>query len=181
LIELAGDAPLNEDLHPRVELWAPRAELGPLTGTDNLERVLALRRAWPPGFVTHPDAATLDRYRTASAGFGDALAHYLHGEAGLRRQLVSGPASAPAPTRELLTPHLAAYLREPAFLPARPRLYAAAEADPVLAEWLLPAMIERTPAEPRAHQAWLAHLARIGDQARFEAAAAIWRERQAKP
>lgn len=181
LIELAGDAPINDDLHPRVELWAPRAELGALTGTDNLERVLALRRAWPPGFVTSPDPAALARYQAASASFGDALAHYLHGEAALRRQLAGAPSSAPAWTRELLTHYLAAYLREPSFLPARPRLYAAAQADPALAEWLLPAMIQRTPQEPRAHQAWLAHLARINDQARFDAAAAVWRELEAPP
>ena len=65
---------------------------------------------------------------------------------------------------------IAAYLREPEFLPARPRLYAAAEADPALAERILPAMLERTPDEPRVHRAWLAHLARVGDQTRLQAA-----------
>ncbi|PRP96177.1 spermidine synthase [Enhygromyxa salina] len=176
LIELAGDAPINDDLHPRVELLAPRAELGPLTGADNLERLLTQRRAWPDGFVTDPDPAALARYRAATAGFADALAHYLQGELALRRRLASAPSTAPVFTRELLAPYLAAYLREPAFLPARPRLFAAAEADPILAEWLLPAMLERTPNHRRAHQAWLAHLARIHDQPRLDVALAAWRE-----
>ncbi|WP_052547453.1 hypothetical protein [Enhygromyxa salina] len=176
LLELAGDAPINDDLHPRVELWAPRAKLGPLTGADNLERLLGSRRAWPDGFMTDPDPAKLARFRSATASFADALAHYLAGEIALRRQLAAAPSSAPMWTRALAAPYLAAYLREPAFLPARPRLYAAAEADPALAEWLLPAMIQRTPAEPRAHQAWLAHLVRINDQARLDAATAVLRE-----
>jgi spermidine synthase len=33
-------------------------------------------------------------------------------------------------------------------------------------------MIQRTPTEARAHRAWLAHLGRIGDRVRFEAALA---------
>jgi spermidine synthase len=167
LVELAGDAPLNDDLHPRIDLWAPKIHLGPLLGADNLARVLALRRPWPPSLVHDGDPERLASYRTASLTFADALEHYLHGELAAHRRVVAGE---PALTREVLAHHLAAYQREPAFLPARPRLYAAAEADPALAEWLLPAMIERTPNEARAHRAWLAHLARIGDRPRFEAA-----------
>jgi hypothetical protein len=33
-------------------------------------------------------------------------------------------------------------------------------------------MIERTPNDARAHRAWLAHLARVGDRVRFEVALA---------
>jgi spermidine synthase len=169
LIELAGDAPLNDDLHPRIDLWAPKIRLGPLLGADNLERVLAGRQPWPPSLVSASDPERLASYRKASLAFAEALEHYLHGELAAHRSIVAGE---PPHTREVLAHHLAAYLREPAFLPARPRLYAAAEADPALAEWLLPAMIDRTPNEPRAHRAWLAHLARIGDRARFELALA---------
>jgi spermidine synthase len=169
LIELAGGVPINDDLHPRIDLWAPKISLGPLLGAENLERVLTLRRPWPPSLVYADDPERLASYRAASLAFADALEHYLHGELAAQRRIVAGE---PAHTREVLAHHLAAYQREPAFLPARPRLYAAAEADPTLAEWLLPAMIERTPNETRAHRAWLAHLARIGDQARFEVALA---------
>jgi spermidine synthase len=167
LIELAGDAPLNDDLHPRIDLWAPKIRLGPLLGADNLERVLARRQPWPSSLLYDDDPERLASYRTSSLAFADALEHYLHGELAAHRCIVAGE---PAHTREVLAHHLAAYQREPEFLPARPRLYAAAEADPALAEWLLPAMIERTPNEPRVHRAWLAHLARIGDRARFEVA-----------
>jgi spermidine synthase len=167
LVELAGDAPLNDDLHPRIDLWAPKIRLGPLLGADNLERVLARRRPWPASLVHADDPARLASYRQASLAFADALEHYLHGELAAHRRIVAGD---PPHVREVLEHHLAAYRREPEFLPARPRLYAAAEADPVLAEWLLPAMIERTPNEARVHRAWLAHLVRIGDRARFELA-----------
>lgn len=167
LIELASDAPLNDDLHPRIDLWAPKIRLGPSLGADNLERVLARRQPWPPSLVTASDPERLASYRTASLTFAQALEHYLHGELAAHRRVVAGESPH---TREVLAHHLAAYQCEPAFLPPRPRLYAAAEADPALAEWLLPAMIDRTPQEPRAHRAWLAHLARIGDRARFEAA-----------
>jgi spermidine synthase len=169
LIELAGDAPLNDDLHPRVDVWAPKIPLDQPLGAANLERVLALRRTWSPSLVHADDPERLASYRTASLAFADALAHYLHGELEAHRRMLAGD---PAWSREVLAHHLAAYRREPEFLPPRPRLHAAAEADPALAEWLLPAMIERTPKEARAHRAWLAHLARIGDRARFELALA---------
>jgi spermidine synthase len=169
LLELAGDAPLNDDLHPRVDVWAPKIPVDQPLGAANLERVLALRRIWPPSLVHAADPERLASYRTASLAFADALEHYLHGELEAYRRMLAGD---PAWSREVLAHHLAAYQREPDFLPPRPRLYAAAEADPALAEWLLPAMIERTPKEARAHRAWLAHLARIGDRARFELALA---------
>jgi spermidine synthase len=35
---------------------------------------------------------------------------------------------------------------------------------------VLPAMLERTPEDPRVHRAWLGHLARVGDQERLQAA-----------
>jgi hypothetical protein len=169
LLELAGDAPRNDDLHPRIDLWAPKVRRGPLLGADNLERVLARRRAWPPSLVRADDPERLEHYRDASLAFADALEHYLHGELAAQRRIVAGQSPH---AREVLEHHLAAYEREPEFLPARPRLYAAAEADPALAEWLLPAMIERTPNDARAHRAWLAHLARVGDRVRFEVALA---------
>jgi spermidine synthase len=169
LVELAGDAPLNDDLHPRVDLWAPKIPLGPLLGADNLERLLDMRRPWPPSLVQLDDPERLTSYRMASLAFAEALEHYLRGELEAYRRSVAGE---PAWTREVLAHHLAAYRQQPDFLPPRPRLYAAAETDPALAEWLLPAMIERTPDDARAHRAWLAHLARIGDRARFEVALA---------
>jgi spermidine synthase len=169
LIELAGDAALNDDLHPRIDLWAPKIPLDQPLGAENLERVLALRRTWPPSLVHADDPELLASYRAASLAFADALEHYLHGELEAYRRMLAGE---PVWSRDVLAHHLAAYQREPDFLPPRPRLYAAAEADPALAEWLLPAMIERTPKEVRAHRAWLAHLARIGDRARFEVALA---------
>jgi spermidine synthase len=167
LVELAGDAPINEDLHPRVDLWAPKAEVGPVSGAENLARLLELRRPWPAELVHHGDAEHLAAYREASLAFGEALEHYLRGEIALHRRVVAGTSPW---TEEVLAHHLAAYRRAPEFLPPRPRLYAAAEAEPALAEWLLPAMLERTPADARAHRAWLAHLARIGDRERFAAA-----------
>jgi spermidine synthase len=167
LVELAGDAPINDDLHPRIDVWAPKIPPDPLLGAEHLERILSMRRTWPPMLVHADNARQLENYRTASLAFAEALEHYLHGEIAARRRMVAGQ---PAWTADVLAHHLAAYLREPDFLPARPRLYAAAEADPKLAEWLLPQMIERTPSEARAHRAWLTHLQRIGDGARFELA-----------
>ncbi|HLT35210.1 MAG TPA: hypothetical protein VK034_02970 [Enhygromyxa sp.] len=167
LLALAMDAPLNDDLHPRVDLWAPKARVDGLTRANNLELLLGLRRPWPDGLIRDDDPQRAAGYRSASEGFAEALGHYLRGEIVLRRRLAAGqPIWAP----EVFDHHLAAYLREPEFLPARPRLYAAAEADPALAERLLPAMLERTPDDPRVHRAWLAHLARIGDQDRLQAA-----------
>src|SRR5690606_33142328 len=117
--------------------------------------LLGLRRPWPDGLIRDDDPQRAAGYRSASEGFAEALGHYLRGEIVLRRRLAAGqPIWAP----EVFDHHLAAYLREPEFLPARPRLYAAAEADPALAERLLPAMLERTPDDPRVHRAWLAHL-----------------------
>jgi hypothetical protein len=167
LLALASDAPINDDLHPRVDLWAPKAHVDALTGAQNLELLLGLRRPVPEALVHDPDPQRLAAYRSASEAFAEALGHYLRGEIALRRRLAAGQ-SIWAP--EVADHHLAAYLREPEFLPARPRLYAAAEAVPALAERLLPAMLERTPDEPRVHRAWLAHLARLGDQARLQAA-----------
>lgn len=167
LLALAGDAPHNDDLHPRVDLWAPKAEVDALTGARNLELLLGLRRPWPAGLIGDPDPGRVAAYRAASESFAEALGHYLRGEIAMRRRLAAGQSPWAA---EVVNHHLAAYLREPEFLPARPRLYAAAEADPELAERVLPAMLERTPDDPRVHRAWLAHLARVGDQARYDAA-----------
>ena len=169
LLALADGAPIHDDLHPRVDLWAPKAAVDGLTGAENLARVLASRQAWPAGFVVDPDPERLAAYAAASASYAAALGHYLRGEIVLRRRLAAGESVWAA---VVVDHHLAAYLAEPEFLPARPRLYAAAEASPALAERLLPAMLERTPSELRVHQAWLAHLARTGDVVRFEAARA---------
>jgi hypothetical protein len=167
LLAVADDAPQNDDLHPRVDLWAPKAAVDSLTGARNLEWLLGERRAWPAGFVDDPDPARLAAYRATSERFAAALEHYLRGEIVIQRRLAAGlgPWSA-----EVVDQQLAAYRLEPEFLPARPRLYAAAEADPVLAERVLTAMLERTPNDARVQRAWLAHLARSGDQARLEAA-----------
>ncbi|HVH99700.1 MAG TPA: hypothetical protein VM869_13355 [Enhygromyxa sp.] len=167
LLALADGAPINDDLHPRVDLWAPKAPIDGLTGARNLELLLDLRRTWPETLVRADDPQRLAAYRSASERFAEALAHYLRGEIELRRRVAAGQSSA---SPEAAEHHLAAYLHEPEFLPARPRLYAAAEADPALAERLLPAMLERTPDDPRVHRAWLAHLARLGDRPRLEAA-----------
>lgn len=137
LIELAGDAPINDDLHPRIDLWAPKIPASALHGADNLDALLALRRAWPDTLVTDPDAAKLARWRAASLRFGEALEHYLRGEILRARRIAAGAAPL---EREVLEHYLAAWLREPEFLPARGRLRAAAEADPEQAAWLLPAM-----------------------------------------
>ncbi|NVB37124.1 hypothetical protein G6O69_04730 [Pseudenhygromyxa sp. WMMC2535] len=168
LAALAGEGPVNDDLHPRVELWAPRAEVGPLTGAENLERILAHRVPWPDPLVTaSPRAHAALRQR--SARFAAALASYLEGEIAILRASTLAATDTP-PTRDALAHHLAAYEIEPEFLPPRPRLYAAAAADPNLAEWILPTMLERTPDQPRVHDAWIAHLARIGDQSRLSLA-----------
>src|SRR4029079_4224218 len=118
------------DLHPRVDVWAPKIPPDPLLGADNLERVLSLRRTWSPQLGHVPSAEQLANYRTASLAFADALEHYLRGELEAHRRVVAGQTPW---TRDVLAHHLAAYQREPAFLPARPRLYAAAEHDPALA------------------------------------------------
>jgi spermidine synthase len=178
LIALAGEGPLHEDLRPRLDFLAARAQLDASSGLANVERVLALRREWPDELV----AATPSEHaelRRRSRPFADALALYLAGE-GLRLHAAlaaSARGRSPTWTRAQLEPYLAAYQREPAFAPARPWLYAAAINDPALAEWLLPAMLTRTPDEARVHRAWLAHLARTGDLIRFNTGLAAARER----
>jgi spermidine synthase len=176
LIELAGPGPLHEDLRPRLDFIAARASLDPTRGLANVERLLGLRRAWPDELVSaSPD--THAELRTNTRSFADALTLYLRGE-GLRLH-ARGPSNDrnPAWTRDQLEPYLAAYQREPAFVPVRPRLYAAATSDPELAEWLLPLMLTRTPDEARVHRAWLGHLAREQDSARFNIALADARSR----
>lgn len=167
LLALARGAPIHEDLYPRVDLWAPKARVHALTGAENLAMLIDLRRPWPDGLIHDPDPARVTAYRAASEAFAEALDHYLRGEIAVRRRLAAGQSIWAV---EVVDHHLAAYLREPEFLPARPRLYAAAEADPALAERVLPAMLERTPKEPRVHRAWIVHLARVGDQERLQAA-----------
>jgi spermidine synthase len=178
LLVLAGEGPLHEDLRPRLDFIAARASLDPTTGLANVERLLALRRAWPDDLV-HASPELHAELRTQTRGFADALALYLRGEGlRLRARLESGVGDRNPPwTREQLEPYLAAYQREPAFVPVRPWLYAAAASDPALAEWLLPAMLTRTPDEVRVHRAWLGHLAGVQDTARFNVALADARER----
>ncbi len=159
LLELAGDAPQNDDLHPRVDLWAPKAAVDGLTGARNLELLLDRRRPWPDTLVRANEPARLAEYRGASESFAKALDHYLRGEIALRRRLVTGQEIW---TPEVVDHHLAAYLQEPEFAPARGRLYAAAAARPSIAERVLPAMLERTPDDPRVQQAWAAHRAWTG-------------------
>lgn len=173
MVELAGQGPLNTDLQPLVDLRAPKAALGPTTGLDNLGRVLAHRVPWPDELVLASPEEHAE-LRAESAAFAEALQLYLEGEALRLRAELEGR---PTQTRELLAPYLAAYRRAPDFLPPRPRLYVAAAGDRELGEWLLPAMLARTPDELRVHRAWLAHLARAGDEARFEAALAEARAR----
>lgn len=173
LVALAGAGPIHEDLRPRLDFVAARASIGPTRGLTNLERLLALRRPWPDALLVSADPTTHAELRRASGGFAEALALYLQGE-GLR--LHAALADEPR-DRAQLEPYLAAYEREPEFVPVRPWLYAAAAGDATLAEWLLPAMLRRTPDEVRVHRAWLAHLARTGDIARFNLALADARAR----
>ncbi|MCA9699416.1 MAG: hypothetical protein KC431_17960, partial [Myxococcales bacterium] len=145
LLALADEGPVNDDLHPLLELQGPRFALGPETGAFNLHRLLRARVPWPDSLLrAEPEERAWLRAR--SAAFAEALDLYLEGESRLRAGIEP---------RIALAHHLAAYEREPEFLPPRPRLYAAAAADPELGEWLLPAMLARTPDEPRVHQAWL--------------------------
>jgi spermidine synthase len=176
LSALADIGPLHEDLRPRLDFIAARASLDPTTGLTNLERLLSWRRAWPDDLVSAPPNIHAE-LRTQTQPFADALSLYLRGEAlRLRARLASGDRNSPW-TREQLEPYLAAYQREPEFVPVRPWLYAAAASDPELAEWLLPAMLTRTPDEIRVHRAWLGHLAHEQDTTRFNIALADARER----
>lgn len=173
LEQLGGEGPLHDDLRPRLDFVAARATIGPTRGLDTVTRLLALRRAWPDGLVVSRDPATHAELRAASGRFADALALYLEGE-GLR---LHAALAGEGRTRAQLEPYLAAYVLEPEFMPPRPWLYAAALADPALAEWILPTMLERTPDEPRVHRAWLAHLARSQQLDRFNLALADARTR----
>lgn len=173
LEQLGGQGPLHDDLRPRLDFVAARATIGPTRGLDTVTRLLALRRAWPDGLVVSRDPATHAELRAASGRFADALALYIEGE-GLR---LHAALAGEGRTRAQLEPYLAAYVLEPEFVPPRPWLYAAALADPALAEWILPTMLERTPDEPRVHRAWLAHLARSQQLDRFNLALADARAR----
>jgi spermidine synthase len=166
LEQLGGVGPLHEDLRPRLDFVAARATIGATRGLDTITRLLALRRAWPDALVVSEDPTTHAELRAASARFAAALALYLEGE-GLR---LHAALAGEGRTRAQLEPYLAAYVLEPEFVPPRTWLYAAAQADRELAEWLLPTMLERTPDEPRVHRAWLAHLARSHQQERFNLA-----------
>lgn len=175
LLALAGEGPLHEDLRPRLDFIAARASLDPTTGLANIERLLGLRREWPDDLVRATPAIHAD-LRTQTRPFADALGLYLQGE-GLRLHAALREGRNSPWTRAQVEPYLAAYQREPEFVPPRPWLYAAAASDTELAEWLLPGMLTRTPDEARVHRAWLAHLARLGHTARFNAALAVARER----
>ncbi len=170
LLALAGPGPVHEDLRPRLDFIAARAVDDGGRGLANLDHLSSLRREWPDELVAAPPAVHAD-LRSQTLRFADALELYLHGE-GLRVAGRSSPW-----TRAQLEPYLAAYQREPEFVPVRPWLYAAAASDPELAEWLLPAMLARTPDTARVHRAWLTHLARVGDTARFNVGLASARER----
>src|SRR5690606_28175953 len=105
-LALAMDAPLNDDLHPRVDLWAPKARVDGLTRANNLELLLGLRRPWPDGLIRDDDPQRAAGYRSASEGFAEALGHYLRGEIVLRRRLAAGQ---PIWASEVFDHHLAAY------------------------------------------------------------------------
>ena len=169
----AGDGPLNTDLFPRVSLEAPRsAYLGDRArGRRNVEALLAARSPLPATMVTADDGDRARRAREDAARFSVALGHYLHGEIARMSAVDSD-----TPPPSAIEHYLQAYQAAPDFPPAVGVLYKAAGRGGELAEQILPAMLERTPDEPRVYEAYLAHLRRIGDEQRFEAVKAKARE-----
>ena len=160
----AGAGPINTDLRPRILFDAPAAAYADDAelGARNLESLLALRPADPGALLTGAGAEAL---REPARRQAEAATLYLRAE--LARGQITDLKQLPPASAELA---LQAYEADPEFAPARGSLYAIVRGNPQLAEQLLPRMLARTPDEPRAHQALLAHLQAIGDRERFDAA-----------
>ncbi|MFO0637329.1 MAG: hypothetical protein U0168_31275 [Nannocystaceae bacterium] len=165
---LCGDAPRNTDLRPWVTLLAPQAAyLGAGTlARDNLATLLTLRRPLDPAMVIAPDAVRA-RWLGEVEAFAQALASYLAGE--IAR--VDAGEGAPLP-QAAIAAYLQAYEHAPDFKPARGMLVQAARRSGDVAERVLPAMLARRPDNRALWAAWLDHLRRSGDVARFEQAKA---------
>lgn len=165
---LAGEGPLNTDLNPRVLFDAPRStyEGRDELGWSALRAALEHRAQMPENFLTGepPDHAT--QTHDAIVRYGGALDAYLAGE--LARVQNGDPKSAPP---EALEHYLRAWEIEPGFAPARGMLYTFAP-RPASGEIILPRMYAISPKDPRVLRAYVAHLKRVGDQARLAELAA---------
>ena len=168
LRELVGEGPLNTDLNPRVLLRAPRSayEDDDDRGWTNLSRVLQARTALPQDLIAGEDPAQVTAMREQAEQFAAALQHYLQGES-IRVQSAreGNPRVIP---EAAVQAYLKAYEVTPEFPPARGMLYTAAANDPKLAPVVFPAMLQRTPDEPRVYEAYLRALQQLGDERTFE-------------
>jgi spermidine synthase len=145
LAAFAGDGPRNTDLRPRVLFDAPRIayEKPPDRTWRCLAELLAWRVPYAPALVTG-DAARLAAFRGDTARFSGAVTHYLEGDIARARGGVFSPAA--------VRGYLRAYEAAPEFQPAVQVLYSLAAADPGLAQEILPRMLRRDPADPRARE-----------------------------
>jgi spermidine synthase len=114
LAALAGDAPLNTDLRPRVLFDAPKSGRDEL-GLANLEILVPLRTPYPPALV---HARELGEFASHTAAFAAALDHYLAGEMIYVREARPDEPLPEAAVRE----YVAAFEAAPEFLPTHGRL-----------------------------------------------------------
>ncbi len=175
LVAFAGEGPRNTDLHPRVMLAAPRVayEGNRGRGWQNLQALLQART--PPPIVG--DSAP--EWQDDARRFGEALDHYLHAES--LRIGTDPPADMDQIPDAAVAAYLAAYSAAPQFAPSRGMLYVTASQAPRYATEIFEHMLERTPDEARVYQAYLRHLQRSGDKARFDEVRAMAQERVGPP
>ena len=131
----------------------------------SLSALLPLRKDEAPDLLRSSDATALKQVRSEVVQFRQALALFLQGE--VLRVQASAANERPIIPEEAVEHYLAAYERAPEFVAARGQLYLAASVDPSLAEQIFPRMLARTPDEPRVYRAYLEHLRRVGDEARY--------------
>jgi spermidine synthase len=116
LTALAGDAPLNTDLRPRVLFDAPKSGRDHL-GRVNLEILVPLRTPYPSDLV---DVGDRSDFESQTATFAQALDHYLNGEMIFVRDALPDEPLPEAAVEE----YVAAFEATPEFLPAHGRLKA---------------------------------------------------------
>lgn len=123
---------------------------------------LPLRVSCPDHFLERLSPRDRPRFRADLDRWWRAVGEFLKGEiVGL--EFTAGQSFAP----ESLPHYLAAYAACPEFSAGRGVLFAVVQQEPELADEICSRMLEITPEQPRVWSAYLQHLSRFGERARF--------------